>query len=137
MTRMGRIIMDFISVIAGLTPFLNPVIAGLIRNPLKAPVIPRLTREPLKNARHCRIVIRRQAYPVNNLRIYLGVNVASLPMNAGGVTLLCICKTPKGQRHPAFAEGKERRLPPDKSGGYSQNTPTGVRGGRRAPLTPR
>ncbi|MDR2085587.1 MAG: hypothetical protein LBP72_00250, partial [Dysgonamonadaceae bacterium] len=47
-------------------------------------------------------------------------------MNAGGVTLLCMCKTPKGQRHPAFVVGEERRLPPDKSGGYSQDTPTGV-----------
>jgi hypothetical protein len=90
------------------------------------PVIADLTRNPLNNARHCRIAIRRQAYPVNNPRIYPGVNVASPTMNAGGVTLLCMCKPPKGQRHPAFAEGKERRLPPDKSGGYSQDTPTGV-----------
>jgi hypothetical protein len=74
----------------------------------------------------CRIAIRRQAYPVNNPQIYLGVNVASSPMNAGGVTLLCMSKTPKGQRHPAFVVGEERRLPPDKSGGYSQDTPTGV-----------
>ncbi|MDR2085852.1 MAG: hypothetical protein LBP72_01635, partial [Dysgonamonadaceae bacterium] len=69
------------------------------------PVIPRLTRDSLKDALHCRIAIRRQAYPVNNPRIYPGINVASYPMNAGGVTLLCMCKTPKGQRHPAFAGG--------------------------------
>ncbi|MDR2085706.1 MAG: hypothetical protein LBP72_00865, partial [Dysgonamonadaceae bacterium] len=34
------------------------------------------------------LLIRRQAYPVNNPRIYPGVNAASSPMNAGGVTLL-------------------------------------------------
>ncbi|MDR2087551.1 MAG: hypothetical protein LBP72_10335 [Dysgonamonadaceae bacterium] len=60
MRRIGQIITDFISVIAGLPPFLNPVIAGLTRNPLKnvpqcasaiscAVVIPRLTRDPLNN----------------------------------------------------------------------------------------
>jgi hypothetical protein len=58
------------------------------------------------------LLIRRQAYPVNNPRIYPGVNVASPSTNTGGVTLLCMGKTPKGQRHPAFAEGEERRLPP-------------------------
>jgi hypothetical protein len=33
------------------------------------------------------LLIRRQAYPVNNPRIYPGVNVAFPQMNAGGVTL--------------------------------------------------
>jgi hypothetical protein len=37
-----------------------------------------------------------------------------------------MCKTPKGQRLPAFAGKEEHRLPPDKSGGYSQDTPDGV-----------
>ncbi|MDR2086051.1 MAG: hypothetical protein LBP72_02630, partial [Dysgonamonadaceae bacterium] len=62
---------------------------------------------------------------MNNPRIYPGVNVASSQMNAGGVTLSFSDKraTPSGVR----GGGEERRLPPDKSGGYSQDTPDGVR----------